>query len=175
MTNEELLAAIRQIIKEELANSQAIEPDDLIVEGPDKWGRVKFKGTKEVNDNVKILSVLTVRQAVEGRIAPLTEEQLACLMMNVGCDETGNLVPAFGRGYGQTGNPVIDEFSPQANTVVANKTFWNPHRYDFGPSFAQEDRNRTVCSRSEKIGVLIQGIEQLGSLYENDGSAFDHK
>ena len=84
MTNEELLAAIRLIVKEELArqNSVTATTDETIVEGPDEFGRVKFAGTEKVREGVWVLSILTLRQALAGKIAPLTMKQLASLMMN---------------------------------------------------------------------------------------------
>lgn len=172
MTNEELLAAIRAIIKEELILMNTAPSDDEIVEGPDEDGRVKFLGTERENPAVKVLSVLTVKKAASGEIAPLTEKQMATLMMNCGCDERGNLQPIFGRDYGQTGNPVIDETTYMANKVVKKATFWQPNRYVLGEAFAQSDLDRTISSRSEKIATLVASVKGLGKLHENDGSAF---
>jgi hypothetical protein len=174
MTNEELLAAIRAIVREELATASAHKDElDLITAGPDENGRVRFLGTQKVNANCWIFSVLTVRQAVAGLIPELTEQQLAGIMMNVGCNEKGELLPAFGREYGQTGNPVIDETTYMANKVVKLPgTFWQPNRWAFAEPYAQSDTDRTISSRSTDIATLIASIEGLGSLHDNDGSSF---
>lgn len=171
--NAQDLAAIRQLVKEELAISRTADPEDFITAGPDEDGRVRFLGTEQVNKNCLVLSVLTVRQAAEGRIPALNEKQLATLMMNVGCNEQGDLLPIFGREYGQTGNPVIDQTTYMANTVEKQPgTFWQPNRWAFGPAFRQSDDDRTISSRSEKIGTLVESVRGLGKLHENDGSAF---
>lgn len=178
MTNEELLAAIRLIVREELAGlggggSGGLVPDDEIVDGPDEDGRVKFAATKKVNKNVKVLSVLTVKQAAAGRIPALSERQLATLMMNVGCDREGNLQPVGpGRLYGQTGKPEVDQMSPMANKVTKNPTWWQPNRWDFAEPFQQSNSDRTISSRSEDIDTLVASVEGLGLLGVNDGSGF---
>lgn len=174
MTNEELLAAIRQIVKEEVANVRAIEPLDLVVYGPDEHGRVMFYGTEEVNPTVKILTHLTIKQAAAGTIPPLTKKQLYTIMMNVGCDVDGNLQPIAGRGYGQTGIKEVDEMTPFTNSIIAQPTFFQPERHVFGPAFLLSDEDRTIGSRSEMIRILIKSVEGLGKLKVNDGTIFDN-
>jgi hypothetical protein len=171
--NTELLAAIRAIIREELERERAIEPDDLITAGPDEDGRVRFLGTENVNKNCWVFSILTVQQAAEGRIPPLTEKQLATLQMNVGCDPAGNLQPIGpGRLYGQTGKPAVDEMSPLANKCVKAATFFQPGRYVFAEAFKQSNDDRTISSRSTNIKTLIASVAGLGLLGVNDGSGF---
>lgn len=173
MTNEELLAAIRLIVREELANvvPHEVEPDDLIVEGPDEDGRVKFKVTEEANPAVSILSHLTVLQAKAGRIAPLNMKQLATIMMNVGCNEDGVLQPAFqGIAYAQTGRPEIDGMSPFARKVKASPTFFQPNRFIFGDAFPAHDHERTVASRQD-MPTLHMAIASLPPLIVHPDNA----
>jgi hypothetical protein len=174
MTNEELLVAIRQIVREELANTRpnSIEPDDLIIAGPDENARVKFAGTDREKEGVWVISILTLRQSLAGKIPPLTMQQLASIMMNVGCDEHGNLQPAAFRGYGQTGVPENDQITPFTNKVVPAPTFWQPYAYKFGDPFPMSDEERTIGSRSENIKTLIKSVQGIGKLHANDGSSF---
>lgn len=104
MTNEQIEQALKDLqtgldtLRDEyhrVATTIPVVSASIISDGPDEFGRVRFTAVdKALGRELWVLSQLTLQQGLT-----LTDKQKACIQVNVGCDEKGNLQGAGPLAY----------------------------------------------------------------------------